>query len=199
MKEKKPKETPRETPREATAEHPERRNFLVRASALAIGGFVGLFPAAAGLAVFLDPLRRKSQAGNFVKVADVADLPADGVPRPFMVRMDRNDVWNFYPNEPVGAVYLRRASEGEKPQAVSATCPHLGCFVDYESSQSCFRCPCHDSSFEQDGKRILPPPPKVCPAARDLDELEVEVRNGGEVWVKYEKFRSAIPEKIPEA
>ena len=37
---------------------PQRRNFFAEAAAVVIGGFVGLFPFAAGLAAFLDPLRR---------------------------------------------------------------------------------------------------------------------------------------------
>ncbi len=28
---------------------------------------------------------------------------------------------------------------------------------------------------------------------RDLDSLEVEIRNGAEVWVRFEKFRTGTP------
>jgi menaquinol-cytochrome c reductase iron-sulfur subunit len=177
-------------------ELPERRNFLVRAGAVAIGGFVGLFPLATGLAVFFDPLRRKSRAGEFVKVATLDDVPSDGTPRPFSVVADRIDAWNYYPQEPIGAVYLRRTSDQEKPQAVTATCPHLGCFVDYNAGQGHYHCPCHDSSFEADGSRIRP---ESCPAPRDLDSLEVEVRGDNEVWVRFEKFVGGKEKKTPEA
>jgi Rieske Fe-S protein len=113
--------------------------------------------------------------------------------------MDRKDAWNVYPDEPIGGIYLRRTSASEPPQAFSATCPHLGCYVDYEANRGHFHCPCHDSSFEVDGKRILPEPPKVCPSARDMDSLELEVRNGSEIWVKYERFHAVLKEKIAEA
>jgi menaquinol-cytochrome c reductase iron-sulfur subunit len=192
MNEKKPKKPQPEVQQE---EQPERRSFLVRASAMVIGGFVCLFPAAAGLAVFIDPLSRKSQAGKFIKVADINEVPPDGMPRSFPVIMDRWDTWNFYPREPVGAVYLRRTTNDVAPEAVTATCPHLGCFVDFKPSQGVYQCPCHDSKFKADGQRINP---DKCPAARDLDSLEVEVREQ-EVWVKFQKFISGNEKKIPEA
>ena len=44
----------------APPEEKPRRNFLVAAAAVVIGGFVTIFPFAAGLGVLFDPLRRKS-------------------------------------------------------------------------------------------------------------------------------------------
>lgn len=177
---------------------PGRRSFVVRATAVVIGGLVALFPPLAGIAMFIDPLRRKSRAGEFLKVAGVNEIPADGVPRAFSVVADKTDAWNVYPNEPVGAVYLRltETPQGQAVEALSATCPHLGCFVDFQKAKGIFRCPCHDSSFEPSGARINP---EKCPAARDMDSLEVEVRNNSEVWVKYQKFVGGSAEKIPEA
>ena len=165
---------------------------------MVIGGLVGIFPALAGLAMFLDPLRRKSQAGQFLKVATLDEIPADGVPRPFSIVADRTDAWNFYPQEPVGACYLRIAEteEGQALEALSAICPHLGCFVDFHGGKGIFKCPCHESSFEPSGERINP---EKCPAARDLDTLDVEIRNDNEVWVKFQKFIGGTAEKIPEA
>lgn len=177
---------------------PGRRTFLVRATAVVVGGIVGLFPALAGLAMFFDPLRRKSQTGQFIHVADLDQIPSDGVPRPFPIVDDRTDAWNFYPKEPVGACYLRvsETPEGESLEAVSAICPHLGCFVDFNAGKGIYKCPCHDSSFEANGVRINP---DKCPSARDLDSLDVEIRNDKEVWVKFQKFIGGKKEKIPEA
>lgn len=175
---------------------PDRRNFFVRAAAVVVGGMVTVFPPLAGLGMFLDPLRRKSRSAEFIKVADLDEIPADGIPRAFSLSADRSDAWNFYPNEPVGAVYLRRTEDSEKPEALSAICPHLGCFVDFRAPAGVFKCPCHESSFEPNGARV---DPEHCPSARDLDSLEVEVRNGTEVWVKYQKFKGGTAEKIAEA
>lgn len=182
-------------------EGPDRRNFVTGAAAVAVGGVVALVPPVAGLVMFADPLRRKAQAGEFVHVANLDEVPADGIPRSFSIVADRWDAWNFYPKEPIGAVYLRATAEEPQPTAVSAICPHLGCFVDFRVSQDpakpgIYKCPCHESSFEATGERINP---EKCPAARDLDSLEVEIRNQNEVWVKFEKFKGGSAEKIPEA
>jgi menaquinol-cytochrome c reductase iron-sulfur subunit len=187
------KEKKANRPEVVAATPPDRRNFLTRAAAVVVGGIVALFPPLAGLAMFLDPLRRKPQAGQFIHVANLEDVPADGVPRPFSVVADRWDAWNFYPKEPVGAVYLRLTEEGGKPEAVSAICPHLGCFVDFRASQGIYKCPCHESSFDASGALL------GGVAARDLDGLEVEVRNEKEVWVKFQKFIAGSAEQIPEA
>lgn len=175
-----------------------RRGFLVRLAAVAVGGIVTLFPFAAGLFTFADPLRRKSDLGGFLRVATLDEIPADGLPRQFTVRADRSDAWNRFPNEPIGAVYLRRTEEDEL-SAFNVVCPHAGCFVDFDNSRDVFQCPCHDSSFEPDGRRI---DPHRCPSPRDLDTLEVEVRDEGDrraVWVRFQNFRAGVPEKIAQS
>ena len=48
-------------------------------------------------------------------------------------------------------------------------------------------------SVSPDGK-ILDP---KSPSPRGLDDLPVEIRNGGEVWVTFQNFRAGVHEKIP--
>jgi hypothetical protein len=112
-----------------TAKPEERRDFFKKTAALIIGGITGLFPALAGLAVFFDPLRRKAQAGGFIRVTSLVALPKDGVPKKFSIIADSSDAWNKFPQVPVGAVYLRRTGESAV-QAFNVVCPHAGCFVD---------------------------------------------------------------------
>lgn len=169
---------------------PERRNFLTKAGAVVIGGAIALVAPLAGLAVFLDPLRRKSQDGGAVLVASLESLPENGEPQKFPVLATRVDAWNTTPNVPVGAVYLRRA-EGGRVRAFNVVCPHAGCFVDFRPDESHYHCPCHNSSFALDGK-ILDP---KSPSPRALDELEVEVRRGTEIWVKFKNFRPGVKEQ----
>lgn len=177
--------------------HPEtpshdRRQFLTQASAVVIGGACCLVPAAAGLLVALDPLRRKSEAGGAVFVAALNSLPENGEPRKFPVLATRVDAWNRTPNVPIGAVYLQRFA-GDKVRALNVVCPHAGCFVDFRARENHFHCPCHNSSFAVDGK-ILDP---KSPSPRPLDELTVEIRNGSEVWVTFQNYRAGVHEKIP--
>ena len=169
----------------------ERRDFLPRAAAVAIGGAITVVAPAAGLCVVLTPLRRPAEAGASVLVATLGAVPEDGEPRKFPVLATRVDAWNRTPNVPVGAVYLQRV--GDKVRALNVVCPHAGCFVDFRPAQKCFLCPCHDSRFGLDGKIMDP----SSPSPRALDELAVEVRNGTEVWVTFQNFRAGVHEKIP--
>lgn len=171
----------------------DRRGFLKKLACHVLGGIITLVPMAAGLAVWFDPARRKSQTGGqLVRVATLNALPDDGVPRKFAVLASRVDAWNKSPETAVGAVYLRR-EKGGQPRAFNVVCPHAGCFVDYMDARNCFLCPCHNSTFALDGKINDP----KSPSPRGLDELAVEVKNDGEVWVKFQNFRAGITDKIP--
>ena len=96
---------------------------------------------------------------------------------------DLTDAWNREANQPIGAVYLRR--EGDKVLCFNAICPHAGCFVGYAAERKVFQCPCHTSSFELDGQRIMP-----SPSPRNMDELAVdpEKLKAGEVCVQFVNY-----------
>lgn len=177
---------------------PRRRGFLAGAVALVAGGVAYGVPALAGLVSFLNPLRQKAQAGQFLRLASLETLPEDGTPRKFPVILDRTDAWNRFPNEPVGAVFLRRLPDKDKKvtvEAIQVVCPHAGCFIVYDTAKNNFACPCHNGSFDLSGKRL----DASSPSPRDLDTLEVEIRNGTEVWVKFQNFRTGTPQKVAEA
>ena len=171
---------------------PERRSFLKQFFAAITGGIAVLIPAAAGLRVYLSPLSKMGGGGTFVKVATLDALPDSGAPRKFAVKASKQDAWNKYPNAHVGTVYLRKLEDGGV-QAINVICPHAGCFVDYEAGESSYKCPCHNSSFSLDGGILNP----ASPSPRPLDSLEVEIREGFEVWVKYQNFLAGHMEKVP--
>ena len=165
---------------------PGRRSFLTEALAIACGGLATLTPVAAGVWAFLDPLRRKGGA-----VTELAAVPDDGVPRQFAVIAERADAWTGFAAEPIGAVYLRRGKGSDTVEALSATCPHAGCFVEMEPTGRCFRCPCHNSTFTLEGGIVAP-----SPSPRPMDGLECRVAKNGSVEVKWERFRAGVAEKI---
>ncbi len=175
----------------------ERRNFLIKTAAAITGGIAAIFPFAIGLFTFADPLRRRS-AGNgegFVRVASLTAVPDDGVPRQFAIVADRTDSWSRLPNEPIGAIYLRRKKGEEEPQAFNAICPHAGCFVGYTAERNLFQCPCHNSAFQLDGSIIQP-----SPSPRAMDELPCEIRTVDgrqEIWVQFHDFLPGREEAIP--
>lgn len=170
---------------------PPRRNILAALAAIVVGAVVGFVPFAAGLATFLDPLLKRKMNGADAgeakrplrRVASLASLPADGTPVQVPVIADLTDAWNSEPNQPIGAVYLRRS--GDKVECFNAICPHAGCFVAYAADRKLFQCPCHTSSFQLDGQRIHP-----TPSPRDMDPLAVdpEKLKEGEVWVEFVNY-----------
>jgi Rieske Fe-S protein len=176
-------------------ESPEgaRRSFLKKAATVVLG-FLGILgPIGAGLAVLLDPLRRKGPAGPMaVRVTTLGSLPDDGFPRKFAIVASRVDAWNRSAATPIGAVYLRRAP-GKPVQALNVVCPHAGCFVDFSAAKNGYLCPCHNSTFGLDGKINDP----GSPSPRGLDELAVEIRNENEIWVRFQNYRAGVAEKIP--
>jgi Rieske Fe-S protein len=173
-------------PPPAPAETP-RRNVLIAALAVICGGIVTLVPAAAGLLVFLDPILKRKGGGAgsrpLRRVANLDMLPADGTPVQVPVIADLTDAWNREPNQPVGAVYLRKTAGGV--ECFNAICPHAGCFVGYSADRKVFQCPCHTSSFQLDGQRILP-----SPSPRNMDALKVDPAKlqAGEVWVEFVNY-----------
>lgn len=168
-----------------------RRNFIASVSAVLVGALASLAPIVAAAAALLDPLRRGREESEMVLVTRLSAVPESGVPRRFTVQDDRVDAWTTYANTPVGAVYLRRTPEGVA--ALNAVCPHAGCFVGLAPNRERFACPCHRSSFDLDG--VVNDP--ASPSPRAMDSLEVEVRNGDEVWVRFQQFLPGREEKTP--
>jgi menaquinol-cytochrome c reductase iron-sulfur subunit len=188
---------------EASPTERPRRDFMWEIGAVVVGTIPVLAAAVAALGVVLDPLLRKgkkptaygTEAGSagegFTRVAAMAAIPPDGIPRRFSVIADRQDAWNFTPNQPIGAVYMSRQvgdEDGETLQVLHATCPHAGCSVATAETPTglMFQCPCHNSSFAIDGKRVNRPG-KNNPSPRDLDDLEIKIESG-DVWVAFKDY-----------
>lgn len=66
------------------------------------------------------------------------------------------------------ADFILFRGEHESPWAVSRTCTHLGCRLNYDEQEKLLICPCHQSRFTAGGKRISGP------ATRDLAVYAVE-------------------------
>ena len=83
---------------------------------------------------------------------------------------------NFrYPNETDTAILVRSA-DGQY-FAYGQKCTHLACPVYFEQKRQRLECPCHEGGFDvRTGNVLYGPPP------RPLDQIVLEVRDGGEVW-----------------
>lgn len=70
----------------------------------------------------------------------------------------------------------------------SPICPHAGCYYNWNPQTGQFHCPCHGSVFSISGKVLGGPAP------RPLDALPNEIKDG-ELYVRWEQFKSGVPEK----
>lgn len=70
-----------------------------------------------------------------------------------------------------GKFYLVRLEDGGM-LALSLTCTHLGCSINYSGEKQEFICPCHASSFDITGNVLNPPAPRA------LDTYRVFIEQG---------------------
>jgi cytochrome b6-f complex iron-sulfur subunit len=61
--------------------------------------------------------------------------------------------------------------------AVSPTCPHQKCLVNWDKVQEAFICPCHQSRFDMTGRHLQGV------AKENLKTYPIEIR-GEEIWVE---------------
>jgi Rieske Fe-S protein len=66
---------------------------------------------------------------------------------------------------------------GDEYRALSATCTHLGCRVNWNAETMRFHCPCHGGVYDRNGRVVAGPPPaplervnvRVNPQTSDLE------------------------------
>ena len=104
----------------------------------------------------------------------VADLGGDEIVAAKLTELKPNSGKIFrFGNRP--GLLIRTAS-GEY-RAMSATCTHLSCTVQYRDDLRQVWCACHNGRYDLNGRNISGPPP------RPLEGFEVQVR-GDEIFVR---------------
>ena len=119
------------------------------------GGLLGSF------ASFLYPVLR------YLVPPRVADLGGDQVIAGKVNELKPNSAKIFRFGSRPGL--LIRNSDGNY-RALSATCTHLGCIVQYRSDLQEIWCACHNGLYDLTGRNISGPPP------RPLEAYEVHLR-----------------------
>jgi Rieske Fe-S protein len=166
------------------ADDPDRRGFL-KVATCALGGGLGLVIAAPALRLCVAP----SGADTVHTPSDPIDLGAVDHVRVGqqwrkldIVAPVVTDAWTTARDIVLGSAFVRRVTE-VKVEALSATCPHLGCAVGLDPQANNFRCPCHNSRWADDGALV----PNTGPAKRALDRLPIEIVDGRLrlTWVRY--------------
>ncbi|MEK6700144.1 MAG: Rieske (2Fe-2S) protein [Nitrospirota bacterium] len=127
---------------------PNRRTFITKSlyGALTILGLGFFIPAAR----ILVPSAGPEKATVFYPLISEDEVPRAGVKRAELS-------YTVSGKERKARVFLVSSPEGLT--ALSATCSHLGCLVNYRKDRREFLCPCHGGRYELSGKHIAGPPP----------------------------------------
>jgi len=169
------------TPRSQEPEDIQKRDFIKGLTA-AILGFITLFLTIPFVS-FLIPASTEGNGEKFIKVPNFPAIPID---KPTKMTFEAVDKQAFITSSVVYDIWVTKHAP-DKATVYSPLCPHLNCrytFVD-----NLYKCPCHGSVFNGDGKCIAGPSP------RPLDTLPYKIE-GGELFVSWELYKAGIPEKI---
>jgi Rieske Fe-S protein len=85
--------------------------------------------------------------------------------------------------------YLHR-SAGDNWIALSSRCTHAGCIVSFQRDIQGYKCPCHGSAYDFEGK------PLKGPAKRPLLRFQTRVE-GDAVFVVFQKYVAPVAEAAP--
>lgn len=149
---------------ESAPEDAERRTVLSRIAGTAMAtGLVAGYGSMGAIALqYLYPARPALTTWTFV--SDLAGFPK-GAARIFTA--------------PTGAtvVVARQGDAGTEADfvALSSTCPHLGCRVQWQAEHDRFFCPCHNGTFDRSGKSTGGPPFE---AKQSLPRYPLKVERG---------------------
>lgn len=160
-----------------------RRSFfawLIMASA----GLIGISLAVPlGGYVVSPALKRREK--SWVDAGPVADLPV-GEPAQRDVTMTLAD--GYREIAAVKGIWALRR-ESNEVTVYSPICTHLGCGFRWDGEEKKFKCPCHGSMFDTEGRVVGGPAP------RPLDRLPVRVENG-RLMVQYQEFKSGTKDQV---
>jgi cytochrome b6-f complex iron-sulfur subunit len=136
-----------------------RRSFFARLFQTVMGLWVVAFITVV-LTYIKAPRESKGVEEKVKRVGPLADLQIGSAK---FVADDRQPFW-----------VIRTASD--ELTALSATCTHLRCILQWDKDSGRLVCPCHAGAFDLNGNVVAGPPP------RPLESLRVDTR-GGIVYV----------------
>ncbi|MEZ5428887.1 MAG: Rieske (2Fe-2S) protein [Pyrinomonadaceae bacterium] len=147
-----------------TSARPDRRKFL---SLIPLGVF-GVIAGSLGLASkrFLEPQNVSAASENWKILGAVSEIGGEE-PIAKTVTVESQTGWSKTIEDMT--VYVLPKHDNK---VLSSVCPHEGCPITWDAERKNFLCPCHDSFFQDDGKRLSGP------AQSDLTAMETKVENG---------------------
>ncbi len=171
------------SPERTTTPSGSRRSFftwLIGAAA----GLIGI-SLAVPLSGYVASPALKRRERHWVDAGTVSDLPVDEPTQRDLVMTVTDGYMEVAAVKGVWA--LRRGTN--EVTVYSPICTHLGCGFRWDGGEKKFKCPCHGSEFDSDGRVVGGPAP------RPLDRLPVKIENG-HLMVQYKEFKSGTTQQI---
>lgn len=160
-----------------------RRNFMVR-TIIWITAFIGAVLAVPFGGFGILPALRKKEPG-WSDAGTVKDLKVND-PQERRFPLVVKSGWQEEKQERTIWIVKRPDTT---VTAYSPNCPHLGCGYRWFNTDRTFKCPCHASVFDIDGKVLAGPAP------RSLDTLPVKIEDN-RIFVRFEVFQLGISKKL---
>ena len=129
----------------------DRRKFLN--TLLGLGGIGGILSVFYPIFSFLIPPKTTEPKVNSVKAGMNAEFPLNSSK---IIKFGRTPV-------------ILIKTEDNQYKALSASCTHLDCIVQYKNDTKQIWCACHNGIYDLNGRNISGPPP------RPLEEYDVKI------------------------
>ena len=129
----------------------DRRKFLN--TLLGLGGVGGILSVFYPIFSFLIPPKTTEPKVNSVKAGMSAEFPPNSYK---IIKFGRTPV-------------ILIKTEDNQYKALSASCTHLDCIVQYKNDTKQIWCACHNGIYDLNGRNISGPPP------RPLEEYDVKI------------------------
>lgn len=134
-----------------------RRDFILATTGV-VGGLIGAVVGIPAIGYLIAPALREDKAGAPVAIGKLENIPV-GQFHPFSFTITKVNGWERTASN-YGGYILRRSESPDDILVLSSRCTHLSCTVKWSEETQKFSCPCHDASFDAEGKVLDGPPPE---------------------------------------
>jgi nitrite reductase/ring-hydroxylating ferredoxin subunit len=129
----------------------DRRAVLARFVTVGLGFIMSALAGLLGVAAA--PAGRRDRT-RWRRAVSLFDLPAE---TPAAISLSERHADGWYQTRTQATIFVDRDGQGYR--ALSATCTHLGCRVNWDAAAQQFRCPCHGGVYDREGRVVSGPPP----------------------------------------
>ena len=105
---------------------------------------------------FISPATKKTSGDDWIALGPLENYPT-GSPTLFNFTLTKINGWER--SSKSYGVFVLQSDSGEV-EVLSDVCTHLSCRVNWNEETQKFTCPCHDASFDAEGKVLDGPPPE---------------------------------------